>query len=130
MTDCPKEHDEQVEVIKWFRSAAYLYELEPEALFAIPNGGLRHPATAKRLVEEGVVAGVADLFLSVPFNGFCGLWVEMKRRRGGTQSAAQKAFAQKMQQRGYKYALCKGAQEAIDAIVEYLRDDTIDQSPT
>lgn len=117
---CPLEHDEQVEVIRWFRAMADRFNVEPEMLFAIPNGGLRHPATAKRLVDEGVVAGVADLFLAVPTTAAFGLWIEMKRQRGGSQKPEQKLFEQRMRARGYEYVLCRGAAAAIEAIEQYL----------
>lgn len=116
----PLEHDEQVAVIQWFRAMSDRFGVEPEMLFAIPNGGLRHPATAKRLVDEGVVAGVADLFLAVPTTAASGLWVEMKRQRGGSQKPEQKLFEQRMRARGYEYVLCRGAAAAIEAIEQYL----------
>jgi len=118
---CPLEHDEQVAVIRWFRQQADEFGVEPEMLFAIPNGGLRHPATAKKLVDEGVVAGVADLFLAVPTTAAFGLWIEMKRKKGGTQKPEQKLFEQRMRSRGYEYVLCRGAAAAIEAIEQYLR---------
>ena len=50
------EHRLQVACVRWFRLQ------HPNVLiFAIPNGGQRNVVTAKRLKDEGVVAGVADL---------------------------------------------------------------------
>ena len=69
----PTEHEEQREYVRWFRQAY------PEVrIMAIPNGGARSPATASRLKAEGVSPGVPDLFVPA-----WGLWVEMKRAKGG-----------------------------------------------
>ncbi|HZV21586.1 MAG TPA: VRR-NUC domain-containing protein [Hyphomicrobiales bacterium] len=63
-------------------------------LFAIPNGGLRDPATARRLKLEGVQAGVCDIFASHARTG--SFWLEVKRPSRGRLSEAQKAFIPRM----------------------------------
>ena len=76
------EHQEQVDFVNWFR-ANYPAIL----IFAIPNGGFRHPATGRKLKAEGVVKGIPDLF-APEWN----LWIEMKRSQGGSVTADQKAM--------------------------------------
>ena len=76
-------------------------------IFAIPNGGARSPATAGRLKAEGVVPGIPDLF--VPAKG---LWIEMKRVKGGALSPEQKAMIQYLEEVGYRAIVCKGAEDA------------------
>jgi hypothetical protein len=73
------EHILQVECLKWFY---YQYPKYSNLIFAIPNGGQRNIVVAKKLKEEGVKPGVPDLFLPVPNNGFCGLFIEMKSEKG------------------------------------------------
>ena len=72
------EHQEQVALVTWFRIRFPLLRM---ALFAIPNGGLRHIKVAMTLKAEGVIAGVSDLFLMVPRGTLapCGLPVDNSR---------------------------------------------------
>ena len=67
------EHDEQVALFQW---AGYQLGACPELalMFAIPNGGDRHPAVAGKLRDEGVKAGVPDIFLPVPRGKYHGMF--------------------------------------------------------
>jgi hypothetical protein len=61
-------------------------------LFAIPNGGARHKAIAGKLRAEGVRAGVPDICLPVPRGEYHGLFIELKRPKGGHVSEEQEAW--------------------------------------
>ena len=69
---------------------------------------------------EGVVAGVPDVFLASPRQGFHGLYIEMKRQRGGTVQATQKELITALRQAGYRVEVCMGWWEAREAIENYL----------
>ena len=58
------EHEEQVALFEWAEWNKRQYP-ELELMFAIPNGGQRHVVVAKKLKDEGVKAGVPDIFLPV-----------------------------------------------------------------
>lgn len=118
----PNEHAEQVALHNWWRVVGpAMYGIDADLLFAIPNGGLRHIGTAQKLKAEGVVAGVADLFLAVPAGPYHGMFIEMKRQHFGRQSDAQKVFAGNVQAMGYVYFLAHGAVDAEKNIEAYLR---------
>lgn len=89
-------------------------------LFAIPNGGARAGRTGKMLQQEGVRAGVPDLFLAIPADNWHGLWIEMKISRGGRVSKAQAIMHEQLNAQKYKVVVCKGCDEAIAAIKTYL----------
>ena len=74
------EDQEQMLFIQWFRR-----QYPAIRIFAIPNGGHRHPAVAAKLKATGTVAGVPDLYVPA-----WKLWIEMKRAKGGVLSPAQK----------------------------------------
>lgn len=114
----PSEHHEQASL---FREMALLSRTDPRwsAPFAIPNGGKRSIGVAVKMKAEGVKAGVPDIFVPVPCGGFFGLFVEMKRKRGGSVSEEQRAFIASLDPR-YKVEICKGAEEAIDKIRQYF----------
>ena len=121
MDHLPTEHAEQVALIRWVAHAA---PTQPELgwLFAIPNGGHRHRLVAAKLRAEGVRAGVPDLYLPVARGRWHGLFVEMKRRRGGQLSAEQKIWTQALVEQGYQVRVCAGWEAARDAILAYLRE--------
>ena len=120
------EHTEQCALIQW---AAYASAEFPALrwLYSNPNGGARHITVAAKMKAEGVKAGVADLFLPVPFRntkrngepGYHGLYLEMKVR-GGRQSDAQKAFEAFVVEQGYRYVLAWSWPEAAAAVLDHL----------
>jgi hypothetical protein len=103
------EHEEQRNFVRWFRMS-----YPGVRIMAIPNGGARNIATAARLKAEGVVSGVPDLFIPA-----WGLWVEMKKTRGGIASENQKDWIRYLEACGYSAIICRGALNAIDMVKEF-----------
>lgn len=119
----PYEDAEQEAVFRWAEIMAKSKPRRYAALstmFAVPNGGRRDKVTAARLKRTGVKAGVPDIFLPVPRGGHHGLFVEMKREKGGRISDAQKKYMEKLAEQGYLCAVCHGAAEATEAIMQYM----------
>lgn len=116
------ESREQQELFRWWDM--YRSQYPAALMFAVPNGGARSAITGARLKAEGVLAGVPDVFLAYPAGGLHGLFIEMKRARGGTTSTAQKIVGELLSRAGYGVAVCHGWQEARDYIEQYLaRED-------
>ena len=115
------EHEEQSAVIKWAEWQKCQFP-GLELLFAIPNGGQRHPAVATKLKAEGVRAGVSDLMLPVARGGHHGLWIEMKSSRGKV-SPTQSEWIDAMKAQGYATAVCFNADAAIAVLAEYLQKE-------
>lgn len=115
----PTEHAEQCDFLRW---ADALTATKPELhlLFAIPNGGARSRATAGKLKAEGVKPGVPDLCLPIARQGAHGLFLEMKRIRGGTVSPQQKWWREQLTAQGYLVRTPRGAAEAKQAVLDYL----------
>ena len=111
-----REHIEQKALVDWFSR-----QYPKLTMFAIPNGGLRHIRTATKLKREGVLAGVADLFLMKPNKYYSGLFIEMKAPKGRV-APSQLSFMGRCIVNGYKYKVCYGAEEAMNFIKEYLKD--------
>ena len=120
------EHSEQVSLMQWWALQCQRFGIPEQMLFAIPNGGQRNIITAKRMKDEGVRAGIPDLFLAVPGGKFHGLFVEMKKSRGGVVSDAQKACMEMLSENGYCVTVCHGFIEAKTAITRYLDLHLID----
>lgn len=117
----PTEHEEQVQFIRMVE-AAYPEDIAA-LLWAIPNGGGRHIKTAVDLKHEGVRAGVPDLMFAYPHKGYAGLFIEMKRRKGGRVSEEQKRYIELLRAQSYAVVVCKGCDEAFRAITSYLGRD-------
>ena len=115
----PTEHQEQCALFEW---ASWMAKRIPELhlMHAIPNGGKRDIRTAARLKAEGVKPGVPDIFLPVPKNGKHGLYIELKRSRGGTVSKEQEAWIRALSAQEYVCCVCHGWDQARETILEYL----------
>jgi len=111
------EDKEQEALIAWAR----LHPILKGLLYSIPNGGTRNPAEAAKLKRTGVLAGVSDLHLPYPSNGYHGLWIEMKRVQGGRLQKAQSEWLDKMNQLGFLAVECRGWDMAKKIIEDYLR---------
>lgn len=115
----PTEAQEQMTLFSWAAMQSGKYP-ELKLLYHVPNGGSRHKAEAGRLRAEGVKAGVPDLCLPVARGKYHGLYIELKRQRGGRASEFQSAWLTALSAQGYKAALCCGWESAAETIIEYL----------
>ena len=119
----PTEHDEQAALFTW---AATNEAAHPElaCMFAIPNGGHRHPAVAAMLKAEGVRAGVPDIFIAAPRGRWAGLFLELKRAdHSNGPTEAQRMWIERLREQGYSTAICYGAAEAQQVIMAYLSQE-------
>jgi predicted DNA-binding protein YlxM (UPF0122 family) len=119
----PTEHEEQAMLFEWseWMSAKYPYL---RMMYAIPNGGLRAKKTAVSLKAEGVKAGVPDIFFPYPEGGFHGLFIEMKRQKGGILSVEQREYMEHLAEVGYCVVVCEGFEEGKQIIEDYINDRT------
>lgn len=115
----PTEAQEQTALIAWARLAEGKYP-ELSLLHHIPNGGHRYKAVAVAMQRQGVRRGVPDLCLPVARGGAHGLYIEMKRTRGGSVLPEQAQWASLLREQGYRVELCKGWEQARDVIISYL----------
>lgn len=108
---------------------------ELSLMYHIPNGGKRGKAEAGRFRAMGVKSGVPDIFLPFAVQTFNfvgsgkfdvikikyhGLYIELKRLRGGTVSATQKQWIARLRDAGYAVEVCKGWEAAAAVITDYL----------
>ena len=119
----PTENQEQAALFEWAEAASGKYP-ELRLLHAIPNGGLRDGRTAAVLQRTGVKSGVPDIHLPIPRGEYAGLWVELKRQKGGVVSANQRIWLNRLNANGSKAVVCNGWEAARDEIERYLEDGT------
>lgn len=117
------EHGEQAALFCWAAACANVF---PESLgclkwmFAVPNGGARDSVTASMMKGEGVKKGVPDIMLPITKPEFAGLWVEMKKIRGGVLSDEQAAYRDHLLSQRYQWVRANGFMEARKALLDYL----------
>ena len=115
----PSEDIEQAQLFAWAQYASGKYP-ELALMHHIPNGGKRGKAEAARFKLQGVKAGVPDIFLPCARGGYHGLYIELKRVKGGRVSAAQEDFISALRLQGYKVEVCFGMEQAREVLIEYL----------
>jgi hypothetical protein len=116
------ESDLQKACVKWFK-----YQYPQRVIFAIPNGGKRSRVEAAIMQGEGVMSGVADLFIPEPKSKIVsefkiithGLWIEMKYGKGKL-TESQESFGLEMKARGYEYIVCYTLDEFMKAVNHYF----------
>jgi len=123
----PTEYQEQRAVIAWARNMA---EMLQDGCLAMLHGdatGVRVPiGCAVKMQAAGAYRGFPDLFLPVALESApgqyycCGLFIELKRRKGGVVSNEQRAVHDFLRRQGYAVEVCRGSDEAIDVIKVYL----------
>ena len=112
------EHDDQVALFQWRDLQVSQYPAL-RWMHAIPNGTRTSIRVATKMKREGVLKGIADIFIPKPCGGYSGMWIEMKTAKG-TLSPEQKAFRTAMLEAGYYAVTCRSVQDAIEEIVQYL----------
>lgn len=130
----PTEDTEQMCLFRWADAQSGKYP-ELSLMYHIPNGGKRGKAEAGRFRAMGVKSGVPDIFLPFAVQTFNfvssgkfdvirikyhGLYIELKRLRGGTVSATQKQWISALRNAGYAVEVCKGWEAAAAVITDYL----------
>ena len=130
----PKQHTEsrlQESCVTWFRLQ---YPKLALLLFAVPNGGKRTHRTivrggrvityspeALQMKKEGVTAGVADLILLKPSNGYASLCIEMKTEdKASRQRERQKEWQKAAEEAGNKYVVCRSLDAFMAVVKDYL----------
>jgi len=108
------EREEQAAVIAW----ADMHSVA-NVLYANVNGQYRQGQRP----EPGLRPGVPDLFLPVARDGWHGLYIEMKRVKGGVLSKEQRRWIEVLRNNGYQAVVCRGAEDAIAQIEAYLEAD-------
>lgn len=115
----PTESVEQQRLFEW---ATWAQGAHPELgmLYHIPNEGKRSRKTGARMRAEGLKKGFPDLCLPVARKGKHGLYIELKRTKGGRVSDSQREWLEKLAAEGYAVAVCYGWENAAETIKNYL----------
>lgn len=109
----PTETYEQIRLVTWLEKMGLKY-------YAVPNGGLRSMSEAIKFKRCGVKAGVPDVCVPFPSGPYHGLYIELKRMKGGSVSEVQKDWIRYLNSVGYHAVVAKGFDEAKNIVEYYL----------
>jgi len=110
----PTEAQEQVKLVTALNKLQILH-------YAVPNGGKRDYYEACKLRRSGVQAGVPDLCIPIARGPYHGLYIELKRQKGGNISDAQRWWIKRLTEEGYKAEIVRGYDLAIELVLNYLK---------
>lgn len=127
-----RESAQQTALIAWARLNLCRFPCL-QWLHHIPNGGPRggdmvsREIAGARLKAQGVVPGIADIFLPARTWNFSGLYIEMKNpnvrgRKDGGITEKQKAFSKYVSAEGYAWVCAYNWKEAAVYIERYLEN--------
>lgn len=120
--EVPTETVEQQWLFRWARMQEGAHP-ELRLLYHVPNEGKRGHAAASRAKAEGLRSGVPDICLPVARGGFHGLYIELKRQKGGRLSEVQQGWIDALRAQGYRAEVCLGFDEASEMLLAYLREE-------
>lgn len=91
-------------------------------IHAIPNGTKKTIAGAVRFKKEGLISGVADVFVPVARGGYFGYYIEFKKP-GGKLSKNQELFHEFVSTNNYKFRIFYNSIDAYKSVKAYMKLD-------
>ncbi|MDE1971419.1 MAG: VRR-NUC domain-containing protein [Patescibacteria group bacterium] len=113
------EDYEHIAVMDWARRTNWGDGRLSDVIHHSPNGGKRSAREGQKFKDMGTQAGFPDFHVYVPRNGFHGLFIELKSKKG-VVSACQKIVLARLESFGYKTAVCYGFDEAKLVLIDYM----------
>ncbi len=108
-----EEQDEQIKLATWLKKRGILFT-------ASANGVACHRFERMKLARMGVSAGFPDILIPIARKGSNSLYIELKKRRGGSLSDEQAFWLEQLNKEGHRALRADGADEAIKIVVDYL----------
>ena len=120
----PTEEQEQQAFVQWCQINDIVVHHSPNE----GSGSRQAAIRGARMKRLGTSKGFWDLMLFIPVHSLVDgeiddyqiVMVEMKRKRGGSVSPEQKEWQKIYETAGIPCKVCKGADEAIDFVKEYM----------
>lgn len=109
----PKEDREQMLFVTWLNKKGI-------RVAASANGGYRNFLEALKFKRMGVSAGFPDLFIPLISGEYHGLFIEMKRSKGGVISENQKEWLAYLKSQNYYADVAYGFDDAVKITEQYL----------
>ena len=125
--DIPFEESEQRALIKWAAGKLIIIDSDygkkerlSNYMVASMNAGKRGRRQGANLKRQGMQAGFPDISLHLPRKSYHGMFVELKRIRGGRLENEQKVWIARLRAVGYHAVVAHGWVKAKEMIEDYL----------
>lgn len=109
----PKEDAEQIRLAIWLTQQGIRFT-------ASANGAKRSLPYALKLKRMGLSPGFPDIEIPFPSGSYHGLYIELKREKGGRPSDSQKGWIDYLNEKGYFATFAYGFDEAKEIVLHYL----------
>ena len=116
----PTEDAIHFAVIDWLKSVPYKDGFLVDYFHHSPNGGVSSPRQKAKFTRMNTLSGFPDLECFIAKGRYHGLYVELKREKGGVVSANQKRIIDMLNEEGYCAIVCRGLDASIEAIEQYM----------
>jgi len=113
------EYEDQVAVFEWAAGMEYKWPCL-KLLFGSLMGVKLPPKLLNKYQKAGMKKGKPDINLPVPMGGYCGLWIELKRKGGDKPKGKQEETLKNLAIVGNSAHACWGSANAIKVIKQYL----------
>lgn len=107
------EDEEQFQLVKWLRDKNIPF-------YHVPNQRRTTVQYGAKLKRLGVSAGVPDLVITCMRGGYGGLYIELKRVKGGVLSESQALWRDTLIREGYAWYMALGAEHGKVIVKQYL----------
>lgn len=111
--DVPSEAQEQIKLAVWLTQKGIRFT-------ASANGGKRNLMEALKFKRMGLSPGFPDIEVPLPSGSYHGLYIELKRQKGGKLSLNQIEWLNYLTEKGYYAVSAKGFDEAKEIVLHYL----------
>lgn len=115
----PIEEVEQIKFSAWLHKRGIRHT-------ASANGGKRTMMAGKKLKAMGMSPGFPDVEIPYPIRSqqgwfiYCGLYIEMKRTKGGKLSEEQRNWLEFLRSQGYYAECAHGFEQAKEIFAHYF----------
>lgn len=116
----PSETSECYAFIAWTKLVTFHGEPLFERVVKIPNERGKSGVQTAILIGIGMRPGFPDYSIHAPAGRWHGLYLEAKKRSGGSIEADQLAWREKLRRWGYHSEICEGADAMIQATRDYF----------
>ena len=116
----PTEDAIHFAVIDWLKSVPYKDGFLVDYFHHSPNGGVSSPRQKAKFTRMNTLSGFPDLECFIAKGRYHGLYVELKRSKGGVVSANQKEILTMLDEEGYCTTVARGYDKAVEVVVQYM----------
>tara|TARA_Y100001973_G_C4907140_1_gene190070 strand:+ start:36 stop:440 length:405 start_codon:yes stop_codon:yes gene_type:complete len=108
----------------------YIKRRWPYVRYCASLGGQyqKHISQRKKAKATGYVAGFPDLQILSARGGYYGLFIEIKLNKNCYPSQLQKEWISDLLDRGYYAVVCKGYDECIETLENYLLNERTNEA--